>query len=112
MIRKSYQEENYLIDTHTGVAFRVLEHYRKENDAVPTVVLSTASPYKFCDSVLSALGKNVENCPGAELINALHETTGVKAPEPLKDLDKREIRFTGVTEKENMINVVDQFLSK
>lgn len=112
MIRKSYQEENYLIDTHTGVAFRVLEHYRKENDTVPTVVLSTASPYKFCDSVLSALGKNVENCPGAELINALHETTGVKAPEPLKDLDKREIRFTGVTEKENMINVVDQFLSK
>ena len=111
MIRKSYQDEDYLIDTHTAVAFRVLEQYRTENATVPTVVLSTASPYKFCDSVLSALGKNVDNCLGAELINALNETTGVKAPEPLKDLDKREVRFTGVTEKEDMITIVDQFLS-
>lgn len=111
MIRKSYQDEDYLIDTHTAVAFRVLEQYRTENANVPTVVLSTASPYKFCDSVLSALGKNVDNCLGAELINALNETTGVKAPEPLKDLDKREVRFTGVTEKEDMITVVDQFLA-
>lgn len=110
-ICKVYKNESYLIDTHTAVAFRVLEKYRMDHSTVPTVVLSTASPYKFCDSVLSALGKDTKNSQGAELINALNEATGVKAPEPLKDLDKRKVRFTGVTEKENMIQVVDQFLS-
>ena len=111
-IKTLFDRCGYLCDTHTAVAVTVYDEYRaKTGDETPTVIASTASPYKFCDSVLSALGKNVDNCLGAELINALNETTGVKAPEPLKDLDKREVRFTGVTEKEDMITVVDQFLS-
>ena len=57
MIARMWNERNYLIDPHTAVAFHVLEEYRAESgDDTPTVVVSTASPFKFCSSVLSALG--------------------------------------------------------
>ena len=52
-----WQEYDYLIDPHTAVAFDVLEQYRQETgDETPAIVASTASPFKFCDNVLSALG--------------------------------------------------------
>ena len=47
--------DGYLIDTHTAVAAKVLEDYRRETgDGRAAVFASTASPYKFCDSVLDA----------------------------------------------------------
>ena len=50
-------EHHYLIDPHTAVAFDVLDQYRWETgDRTPAIVVSTASPFKFCDSVLGALG--------------------------------------------------------
>ncbi|HJA63317.1 MAG TPA: threonine synthase, partial [Candidatus Intestinimonas stercoravium] len=57
VIGRMWQEHHYLIDPHTAVAFDVLEQYRKETgDDTPAIVASTASPFKFCDSVLGALG--------------------------------------------------------
>jgi len=57
-IAESLREKGYLIDTHTAVAFKVLQCYREESgDSTPAVVVSTASPYKFCEAVLRALGK-------------------------------------------------------
>ena len=48
MIARMWTERNYLIDPHTAVAFHVLEEYREETgDDTPTVVVSTASPFKF-----------------------------------------------------------------
>ncbi len=110
LIAEMYREHDYLIDTHTAVACKVVEDYRKANPVVPTIVVSTASPFKFCDSVLSALG-NECNASGTELIEKLSETTGRKVPYPLANLDKREQRFNGVCEKEKMIEVVDSFLN-
>ena len=56
-IARVWRENGYLIDTHTAVASRVLREYRaRSGDGTPAVVVSTASPYKFCDSVLRALG--------------------------------------------------------
>ena len=52
-----YRQFDYLIDPHTAVGFSALGQYRQETgDETPTVVASTASPFKFCDNVLSALG--------------------------------------------------------
>ena len=57
-IREMYDTQRYLIDTHTAVAFDVLRKYRtKTGDRTKTVIVSTASPYKFCDAVLEALGE-------------------------------------------------------
>ena len=108
-IKAVYDKYGYLIDTHTAVAYETVSRYRENNPTVPTVVVSTASPFKFCDSVLSALGEKSE-LSGTELIEKLSEVTGRKVPYPLAGLDKRVKRFEGVCEKENMLSVVEDFL--
>ena len=70
---------------------------------------STASPFKFCDSVLTALGVK-ELQPGTAILQQLTEATGKPAPKPLASLAGKEVRFTQVTEKEAMAEVVSQIL--
>ena len=110
-IAKVFGCEGYLMDTHTAVAYEVLEEYReKTGDQTLSVVLSTASPYKFCASVLDALGVG-EKKPGTEIIGQLEEKTRTTAPTPLKELAGKQVRFTQVTEKDGMKAVVLETLS-
>ena len=105
-IAKVFGTEGYLMDTHTAVAYTVLEQYRQKNgDDTLSVVLSTASPYKFCASVLEAMGVS-EMKPGTEILTQLEEKTRTSAPAPLKNLAGKAIRFTQETEKQNMPQVV------
>lgn len=109
-IAKVFGTQGYLMDTHTAVAYTVLEQYRKETgDSTLTVVLSTASPYKFCSSVLNALGvRNLK--PGTEIIGQLEDKTRTTAPAPLKNLAGKTVRFTQETEKQHMHDVVLEHL--
>ena len=103
-------DHGYLIDTHTAVAFKVLEDYRKETgDETKTVVASTASPFKFSDSVLDALGVK-EQRQGVALLDQLSQVSGVKVPAPLAALASKTVRFTDFGEKEQMKHVVNTFL--
>lgn len=109
-IGKLWKEHNYLIDTHTAVAFHVLEQYRAETgDETPTVVASTASPFKFCDAVLEAIGVE-DRARGADLLDQLAEVTGVPVPRPLAGLKDKKVRFEGWVQKEQMRAVVTGFL--
>ena len=95
-IGKMYRENGYLIDTHTAVAYKVYEDYREETgDLTPTVIASTASPYKFAESVAGSIG--LGKCEdGFSYIREVERETGVKVPDGLKDLDKKEISHSGV----------------
>ena len=73
------------------------------------MVVSTASPFKFCDSVLTALGQK-ELQPGTAILQQLTDVTGMPAPKPLASLAGKEVRFTQVTEKEAMTDVVNGML--
>ncbi len=106
-----YHKYDYLIDPHTAVAFDVLNHYRYETgDNKPAIVVSTASPYKFCNSVLSALGDNTK-ASGLDLIDKLAAVTGTKPPRPLLELKNKPVRFTATTKKTEMREVVEEMLS-
>jgi threonine synthase len=110
-IGQYWQERQYLMDTHTAVAANVLEQYRAETgDSTLTVVASTASPYKFCDSVLRAIGKEPMG-DGVELIAQLQDATGISAPRRLAALGDKAVRFTERTEKDAMEQSVLKFLS-
>ncbi|MBD5083546.1 MAG: threonine synthase, partial [Clostridiales bacterium] len=103
-------ERNYLIDPHTAVAFHVLEEYREETgDDTVTVAVSTASPFKFCSSVLTALGVK-EQKSGLDILDQLTEVTGVPTPAPLARLKKRRRRFDDVVDKDAMKGCVLDFL--
>ena len=106
VIGRIYAKDRYLVDPHTAVAFSALEQYRAETgDETPCVVVSTASPFKFCGSVLSALGeKNIAS--GLDVLDQLSEKTGLAAPAPLAGLRGKEVRFTTTVEKEHMVDAV------
>ena len=109
-IAQVWKDFGYLIDPHTAVAFHVLEEYRQSTgDDTPAVVASTASPFKFCTSVLRALGVE-EYRKGVQVLDQLSEYTGVPVPDPLAALKGKARRFEDVTEKEGMLEQVLEFL--
>ncbi len=102
-IRRIYDDRKYVPDTHTAVAWAVAEHYRRqvEHDHA-MVVVSTASPYKFNASVLSALEVPAEGLDEFELLDALREKSGMAIPRGLDSLRTAEILHKDVCEKERM----------
>lgn len=106
-----FKTSGYLMDTHTADAYAVLAKMHAEGSIFPTVIVSTASPYKFADSVLDALGES-SAVSGEKLIDKLESATGTTAPKPLTGLDGREVHFKGCTSKEEMPEVVMNFLTK
>ena len=109
-IARYYKDCGYLIDTHTAVAAGVMEQYRKETgDKTMTVFVSTASPYKFCDNVLRAIGEEPQG-DGVELLDQLHEKTGVAVPRRLAAMKGKARRFDLTAEKAEMDGVVLDFL--
>ncbi|MCL2562756.1 MAG: threonine synthase [Oscillospiraceae bacterium] len=111
VIATTYEAEGYLMDTHTAVAYDVLEKYRAETgDATPAVVVSTASPYKFADSVLDALGEG-GMAEGLGLIDKLAEVSGTVPPQPLTALRGKRVRFDETIEADEMLGAVRSFLT-
>lgn len=106
-IGQMYDEHRYLMDTHTAVAYKVYKDYvGKTGDETPTLIASTASAYKFAESVAQAIGLAKED-NGFEYVKAVEAATGVKVPSGLKDLDKKEIRHRDVIEIPDMIGAVE-----
>lgn len=107
-IGKMYADNDYLMDTHTAVAYKVYEDYKAATgDDTPAVIASTASAYKFAESVANSIGIDGD-MNGFEYIDAVNEKTGVRVPKGLKNLDKKEIRHKGVIETDDMMKVVEQ----
>ncbi len=110
-IRDTFEKHNYLLDTHTAVAVRVYEQYReKTGDETPTVIASTANPYKFSASVLSALGKDDMQADEFEKVELLQSSTGVAAPASLLSLREKEVRFPDICDREGQQAVVYSML--
>lgn len=106
-IAQLFEEKGYLSDTHTAVAVKVYEDYRaRTGDTTPTVIASTASPFKFCQSVISALGGEVTS-DGTELLDQLHSMTDAPVPAPLAALSGLAPRFDLVIDREDILGTVD-----
>lgn len=92
-IKELFENENYLMDTHTAVAYSAYKQYVEETkDSKKVLIASTASPYKFIRSIVEAIGlENKDNVSEFELLALLNEKSGVAIPENLKGLDKKEL---------------------
>lgn len=103
-----YRENGYLMDTHTAVAYKVYRDYVAETgDETPAIIASTASAYKFAGSVASSIGLPEEE-NGFRYIEALHRETGVKIPEGLRDLDRKQVRHGRVIAIAEMEEVIEE----
>lgn len=106
-IRDTFEQYGYLLDTHTAVAVHVYNEYRRETgDTTPTVIASTANPYKFSASVLDALDGNRPEWDEFEKVEGLHSLTGCEIPAPLASLKGKEPRFREVCDRDEMQSVV------
>ena len=105
-IAQVYADHHYLMDPHTAVAWSVADRYmQKAGEFAPNVVLSTASPYKFPQAVLTALGADLPADP-FDMMDALQQLSSVPAPAALAGLKKKTVRFSEVVEKEAMFDRV------
>ena len=112
-IRACKEEYDYCMDTHTAVAKTVYDKYvAATNDATKTVIASTASPFKFNQSVLIAL-KGCQAVAGKDeftLLEMLKNESGLTIPASLAELKTKPKLFNLVCEKEQMQQVVSDFL--
>ena len=102
-IKEVFETEHYLMDTHTSIAWSCMEKYSK--DDVPKVVLSTASPYKFCASVLSALGLEVSDSDRKNM-EACRKHTGAPIPAGLAGIFDKRIKHTDIIDSYDMKDYV------
>ena len=105
-IGETFRDYNYLSDPHTAVAVNVYNSYReKTGDLTPTVIVSTASPYKFSPAVLEGLGQALQE-DEFDMMESLEKLSGVTAPAQLAGLKGTAPRFTDICEKTDMRGVV------
>ena len=111
VIREIYEETGYIIDTHTAVAAAVYKKYQKESgDNTKAVIASTASPYKFTRSVMTAIDHKYESRPDFELVDELEKLSKVKVPQAIEDIRTAPILHKTICEVEEMEHVVKDFL--
>lgn len=110
-IRKVYDEDGYIIDTHTAVAVNVFDKYRAETgDTTPTIIASTASPYKFTRSVMTAIDPAYDSKGDFELVDELERLSATPVPQAIEEIRSAEVIHNTVCDKEDMEKVVRQFL--
>ena len=110
-IEKVYNEYGYLMDTHTAVAWNVYEKWAQETgNKDKTVVLSTASPYKFSNSVMKALGRSYNG--EFDALRKLNEYTGAKVPASLENIENKAVFHNVTVEKEDMLEFVAGMVNK
>ncbi len=105
-IDELFKEYGYLCDTHTAVAMNVYKQYvEKTGDDRPTVIASTASPYKFANSVLSAVSDKKGESE-FDTVRLLSDETKTAIPKPIEALENASVRFKELCEKEEMLQAV------
>ncbi len=77
-IKKVYQETGYILDPHGAVAYLGLEDYLKDDDNKTGIILETAHPIKFDNSVEPQIGKKLEMPAHLSLTNADKKSIGMK----------------------------------
>ena len=108
-IREISRTGHYLCDTHTAVAAEVYRQYVSEtgDGETPCIVVSTASPYKFADSVLDAVAEDYDKAADDfTKIRLLSSLTGTGIPNPIAALQNKAVRFQNLCTVEQMPQAV------
>lgn len=110
-IHEVYKKTGYVMDTHTAVASHVSREYRKESgDNRKMLVASTASPYKFVRSVMSAIDETYAQMDEFALIGELEKASNMDVPGAIKEILHAEIRHTRECDADKMKDTVKDIL--
>lgn len=110
-IKKTYEETGYILDTHTAVAASVYGAYRADSkDTKKTVIASTASPYKFIKSVMTAIDTKYATCEELDLIEELEKLSCVQIPNAIEEIRKATILHAAECDVDQMESTVKDIL--
>ena len=110
-IHATYKSSDYVIDPHTAVAADVYKKYLADtDDQTPTVIASTASPYKFTRSVMNAVAENTEDMDDFALADRLSEISGVKVPKAVEEIRTAPVLHDTVVDAPDMPDTVKKIL--
>ena len=110
-IHATYKSSDYVIDPHTAVAAGVYKKYLADtDDHTPTVIASTASPYKFTRSVMDAVAENTEDMDDFALADRLSEISGVKVPKAVEEIRTAPVLHDTVVDAPDMPDTVKKNL--
>jgi threonine synthase len=109
-IKKTFENFGYTLDTHTAVAVKVYDDYKKATgDSAPAIIASTASPFKFSRAVLSAIDGSA---PEDEFAAAekLSQISGLALPKSLSELKTKPVRFKDTEDSDGLPAYVAKLL--
>lgn len=110
-ITQVYQASEYVIDPHTAVAAAVASQYHREQNVIaPTVIVSTASPYKFPRVVVEALTQATTDVDDFELVRQLEVLADLKVPQSVEELFQATVRHHRVIATKQMEDCVKEIL--
>ena len=110
-IKRVYDKTGYVMDTHTAVASAVYHAYKeKTGDTAKTIIASTASPYKFGTSVMSAIDEKYKGMDDFALIDELEKVSGTKVPKAVEEIRSAPVLHDTVCETEDMQKTVEEIL--
>ncbi len=110
-IRTTYEKTGYVMDTHTAVAAAVCQKYRGDSgDDRKCLVASTASPYKFIHSVMSAIDEKYAAADEFSLIDELSRISGTEVPRAIEEIRNAEIRHRLECDADCMKETVKEIL--
>lgn len=105
-----FNKYSYLCDTHTAVAVKVYQDYKKATgDKKKVLIASTADPYKFVKSVLSAVSVDSETTDEYAQIEKLNQITGLEIPEALATLKQATVRFDRVINRDEIKQITKEY---
>lgn len=111
VISEIYKETGYVMDTHTAVAAKVYKDYRKDSgDTKKAVIASTASPYKFAKSVMTAIDSRYEGTEDFDLIDSMEVVSNVPIPKVIGEIRDAEILHNLECDADRMKDTVKTIL--
>lgn len=110
-IKAVYDKTGYVMDTHTAVASYVCEQYKEESqDGKKCMIASTASPYKFVKSVMTAIDDKYASADEIQLLEELQNASKVAMPQAIKDILDAEVLHTLECDADKMEETVKEIL--
>ena len=101
-IKEVFDATGYLMDPHTAVAY---DGIKKHGSNRHVLLMATASPYKFPETVADALSLEKAG-DEKELLQSIEDISHMAIPEELLDVFKKPVRFEGAIDIEDMAKVV------
>ena len=111
-LKEVYDKEGYVMDTHTAVAAVAYDKYKAAtgDDKTPTVIASTASPYKFTRSVMDAIDPAYDAEDDFELVDELNKVSKTAIPKAIEEIRTAPVLHDTVCETAGMEDEVKKIL--